>query len=444
MYDVIIIGAGPGGYIAAERAGHAGKKVLIIEKDQLGGVCLNWGCIPTKALLNSSKRFYEATHSEDFGVDVASAAFNLEQAQARKQKTQETLRKGIAGLMKKFKVEVVTGIAEIIEAGKVRVGDETYEAKDILIATGSSPAKPPIPGHDLDHVVDSTGILQVESLPESLAIIGGGVIGLEFACFFGSVGVPVTVIEMMDEVCPGIDADISKVLRDELKKKNVTVHLKSKVTHIEKDAVYFEKADKEEKADGALCLMATGRVPNTVGLGLEALGVELDRGFIRIDEQGKTNVPGIWAAGDVTGKVLLAHVASRQAEVVVNSIIGRSDRMRYHAVPAVVYTSPEVASVGFTEAQLKDDNVPYVKGKLPFGANGRFLAENAGRGMVKVLVHKERRTLLGVHLIGASCSEMVHGFATMIETELLVEDIQEIIFPHPTASEAVKDILFTL
>ena len=444
MYDLIIIGAGPGGYIAAERAGHAGKKVLLIEKDQLGGVCLNWGCIPTKALLNSAKRYYEATHSEEFGVSVDNAVFNLEQAHQRKAKTQETLRKGIAGLMKKFKVEVVSGTAEIIDAKTVRVGDQDYQANDILIATGSSPARPPIPGADQAHVLDSSGILDVQERPESLAIIGGGVIGLEFACFFGSIGVPVTVIEMADEVCPGIDKDISKVLRDELKKKNITVHLKSKVLRIEKDSVVFEFKGEEQSAPGAMCLMATGRTPNTRGLGLEKIGLDLDRGFIRIDEQGRTNVPGIWAAGDVTGKVLLAHVASRQAEVVVNTITGRRDRMRYHAVPGVVYTSPEVASVGYTEEQLKADHVPYIKAKLPFGANGRFLAEQSGRGLVKVLVHKEHRTLLGAHLIGASCSEMVHGFATMIETELRVEDIQEVIFPHPTASEAVKDLLFTI
>ena len=435
---------GPGGYIAAERAGHAGKKVLLIEKDQLGGVCLNWGCIPTKALLNSAKRFYEATHSEDFGVTVADPAFNLEQAHARKAKTQETLRKGIAGLMKKFKVEVVTGSAEIISANTVSVDGTEYQGSDILIATGSSPARPPIPGHDQAHVLDSTGILDLQTMPDSLAIIGGGVIGLEFACFFGSIGVPVTVIEMAPEVCPGIDTDISKVLRDELSKKNITVHLNAKVARIEQDCVVYEKDGAEHSVPGAICLMATGRTPNTKGLGLEKLGVDLDRGFIRIDEQGRTNVPGIWAAGDVTGKVLLAHVASRQAEVVVNTITGRRDRMRYHAIPAVVYTSPEVASVGLTEDQLKADGVPYIKAKLPFGANGRFLAEQNGRGLVKVLVHKEHRTLLGAHLIGASCSEMVHGFATMIETELRVEDIQEIIFPHPTASEAVKDLLFTI
>ncbi|NRA37696.1 MAG: dihydrolipoyl dehydrogenase, partial [Planctomycetes bacterium] len=358
MYDLIIIGAGPGGYIAAERAGHAGKKVLLIEKAQLGGVCLNSGCIPTKALLNTAKRYYEASHSEEFGVSVENISYNLELAQKRKATVQDGMRKGIAGLMKKFKVEVLQGTAKIIKAGVVVVDGAEYEAKDILVATGSSPAKPPIPGADADHVVDSTGILDITSLPESLAIIGGGVIGIEFACYFGSLGIPVTVIEMMDEICPGIDGDISKILRDELKKKNITIHLKSKVTRIEADGVCFEKAGKEEKAVGSLCLMATGRVPNSRGMGLEDVAVELERGFIRIDEQGRTNVPGVWACGDITGKVLLAHVASRQAEVVVNTIVGRSDRMRYNAIPGVVYTSPEVGGLGATEADLKKDGVP--------------------------------------------------------------------------------------
>ena len=444
-FDLMIIGAGPAGYVAAERAGQAGLKVLLVEREELGGVCLNWGCIPTKTLLNSAKMYYQATHGDAFGLEIEKAVFNLEKAMGRKLEVQKKLRAGIAGLMKKFKVTVVDGLATILAPGKIQVGENVYEGKHILVATGSRPAKPPIPGADKPHVLDSSGILEIEQLPKKLTVIGGGVIGLEFACFFASVGIPVTVIEMLPEIGGTIDPDLAKVLRQELKQKGVTFELGAKVTSIDDDKVNFTDAKgAEQSAEADMVLMSVGRVANTDGLGLEAAGVETTRAGIIVDDHCRTNVPGIWAAGDVTGKILLAHVASRQGEVVVNNIAGKTDGMRYHAVPAVIYTSPEVAFCGMSEAHAETEGVSVDVAKWFMQANGRFLAESDGKGMVKVIIDRVTRQILGVHMVGHTCSEMIHSASTLIEMEARVDELKELIFPHPTASEAIRDAVFHL
>jgi dihydrolipoamide dehydrogenase len=335
-FDIIIIGAGPGGYVAAERAGAAGKKVCLIEREEhLGGVCLNWGCVPTKTLLASSKAYYSATHGEAFGVTAEGVKFHLDKAMARKKQVQDGLRTGIRGLMKKFKVEVLRGSATLTAKDTVQIGDRTITASNIIIATGSRPAKPPIPGADLPHVVDSSGILEVAKLPKELAVVGGGVIGLEFACFFAQVGVKVNVIEFLPEIAPSIDAEIAKTLRTELEAKGVVFHLGHKVLKIEADAVVAQGA-AEVRIPADLVLVCTGRVPNSEGLGLEKVGVEVRRGAIAVNEQLQTNVPGIYAIGDVNAKSMLAHTASRQGEVAVNTICGHADRMRYKAIPGVI------------------------------------------------------------------------------------------------------------
>ncbi|MDA3961338.1 MAG: dihydrolipoyl dehydrogenase [Planctomycetota bacterium] len=445
-YDVIVIGAGPAGYIAAERAGQAGKKALLIEREEhLGGVCLNWGCIPTKTLLACSKAYYTATHGATFGVEIEKASFRLELAQTRKASVQDQLRAGIRALMKKYKVDVVQGEARIVARGQVAVGDEVYQGDNILVCSGSRPAAPPIPGADQAHVLDSTGILGLEKLPDSLAIIGGGVIGVEFACFFAQVGVPVTVIEMMDEIVPGIDIDCAKTLRQELTKKGITFELGAKVTGIgQGDISFTDKKGAEKTAAASTVLVCTGRVANVEGLGLAELGVDHDRRGIKIDTTCKTNVPGIWACGDVTGTVMLAHVASRQAEVAINTICGLSDHMRYRAIPGVVYTSPEIAGAGITEAQAKERDIPVKTAKLPLQINGRFLAEYEGRGLCKVVVHAETRQLLGVHIVGASASEIIHAACVMIESETRVDELKEFVLPHPTAGEIMRDAVFTI
>lgn len=441
-YDLIIIGAGPGGYIAAERAGAAGKSVLLIEKAELGGVCLNCGCIPSKALLNAAKHFYYAVHGSAYGVEVEGAHFNLDAAHAMKGKVMDTLRKGIAGLMKRFNVDVVDGSATIEGLRRVRVGDTVYEGDNILIATGSSPAAPPIPGATLPHVVDSSGILNIQTLPKQLVIVGGGVIGCEFACVFGSVGVPVTVIEMLPEVCPNVDPDIAKILRSELAKKNVTFHTGARVEGISETDVTFSIDGKTQSIPADAVLVSTGRTPNVEGMGFETIGLDFDRRGIRIDDRCATNVPGVWAIGDATGKTWLAHSASRMGEVVVHNMLGRADRMRYDAIPGVIYTNPEVATVGLTETEAKARGIAVKSGKLPMSANGRFLAENAGgRGVVKVVVNADTRVLLGVHMIGGACSEMIFGAAAMIESEFRMEEIADVVFPHPSTSEIIRDAI---
>lgn len=445
MYDLIIIGAGPGGYVAAERAGAKGLKVLLIENRKLGGVCLNEGCIPSKTLLNSAKIFYYASHGAAYGVHAKDVSFDWPAAQARKGQVMDTLRGGIAGLMKKFKVEVVTGTAQLAGGRKVKVGDTTYEGKNILIATGSSPAKPPIPGADLPGVVDSTGILNLDKLPKSLVVIGGGVIGCEFACCFGSLGIPVTVIEMLPEICPQVDADLARGLRGELAKKNITFHLGAKVLEITKDAVRFSKDGKEETVARDIVLVSTGRTPNVMGLGLENARVEFDKRGIKVDDRCATNQPGIYAIGDCTGRAWLAHTASRMGEVVVHNITGRPDVMRWHAIPGVVYTNPEVAVVGLTEAEAKAKGIPVKVAKRPMAASGRYLAEHTDeRGQAKLVLHAETGVLLGAHLIGGACSEMIFGIAAMIETEVRAAEVEEIVFPHPTVSEVMRDAIFAL
>lgn len=443
-FDIIIIGAGPGGYVAAERAGAAGKKVCLIEREEhLGGVCLNWGCVPTKTLLASSKAYYSATHGEAFGVTAEGVKFHLDKAMARKKQVQDGLRTGIRGLMKKFKVEVLRGSATLTAKDTVQIGDRTITAANIIIATGSRPAKPPIPGADLPHVVDSSGILEVAKLPKELAVVGGGVIGLEFACFFAQVGVKVNVIEFLPEIAPSIDAEVAKTLRTELEAKGVVFHLGHKVLKIEADAVVAQGA-AEVRIPADLVLVCTGRVPNSEGLGLEKVGVEVRRGAIAVNEQLQTNVPGIYAIGDVNAKSMLAHTASRQGEVAVNTICGQSDRMRYKAIPGVIYTSPEVAGVGLTEAQAKADGIPVEVVKWPFAANGRFLAEYSGKGFLKAVLHKDTHALLGVHAVGGAVSEMSFGWAAMIEAEFTVKELKELVFPHPTVNEALRDAVFTL
>jgi len=441
-YDLIVIGAGPGGYIAAERAGHAGKRVLLIEKEHLGGVCTNQGCIPTKSLLNSSKLYKKALHGETYGVTAEKVQFSLEKAMAHKQDTIETLRKGIAYLMKKNKVDVVFAEAEVTAADTVVADGKTYTCDNLIVATGSTAFVPPIPGADLPHVLANDGILNISELPKNLVVIGGGVIGVEFASFFSNIGVKVSVVEMMDEIIPLMDAEFSAALRKSLSK--VDFHLQAKVTKIDAEKVYFEKDGVETALEADMVLMSVGRRPITMGL--EKIGLDVVPQGIRVDEQMRTNLPGVFAIGDVNGKSLLAHSASRMGEVAVNTILGQQDRMRYFAVPWAVYTGPEAAGCGLTEKDAREQGYSVKTASMQMRANGRFLAEQGKKepGMCKVVVDGDSGLLLGVHLLGSYSSEIIHSAAAMIEAELRVQDIKEIIFPHPSISEIIKDCLWEL
>ncbi|MCF7944378.1 MAG: dihydrolipoyl dehydrogenase [Spirochaetia bacterium] len=442
-FDLIIIGAGPGGYIAAERAGAMGKKVLIIEKEQLGGVCTNWGCIPTKSLLNSAKQYVHAQEADKFGVHIEKARFELSEAMEWKNEVVQTLRDGIQYLMKKNTVTVEFGEAEVTDAHHVKVNDTVYTGSYIMIASGSSPAVPPIPGVEQKHVLTSKEILSIDAIPKKLAVIGGGVIGMEFASFFSSVGSEVHVVEMLDEILPLTDKEFAKLMRREM--KQVKFHLGCRVEKIDEKQVHFtNKKGKAESIEADTVLMSVGRRPNVQGF--EDIGLDVDGGRIVVDERMRTNIPSIYAVGDVNGKSLLAHSASRMGEVAVANMFGDGDVMRYHAVPWAVYTQPEAAGCGLTEQDAEKEGRKVLTASMQMRANGRFLAEHGKRagGLCKVVVDAETKVLLGVHLLGAVSSEMIYGAAAMIEAELRVKDIKEIIFPHPSVSEIIRDTIWEL
>lgn len=445
MYDIIIIGAGPGGYIAAERAGALGKRVLLVEKSELGGVCLNAGCIPTKTLLHASKLYAHALHGEGYGVTAQNVSFDLSAAMAWKQRVIETNRKGIAYQMKRFGVEVLQGEAKLLGPGAAEVDGAEKRAQNVIIATGSSPARPPIPGIDSPQVVMSTELLSIETMPGSITIIGGGYIGMEFASFFSNLGVRVTVVEMMNEIIPFMEQEFAALLRKSM--KGVEFRLGAKVVSVDGGSLTYEKNGERETVTSDLILLSTGRVPNIAGMGFEEAGLDLDRRGIKVDERMKTNLPGVYAIGDVTGLSLLAHSASRMGEVAVNTIAGKPDRMRLRAVPWAVYTMPEVAGCGLTEADAAAAGRTVKTRSMQLRANARFLAEHGAggggeRGMIKVITDAETEVILGVHMLGSGCSELAFGAALMIEAELRANDVKDTIFPHPTVSEVLRDVLW--
>jgi dihydrolipoamide dehydrogenase len=446
MYDLIVIGAGPGGYEAAALAGKMGLETALIEKEYIGGACLNVGCIPTKTFLRSSRLFAECRNGDAYGVEIPSAVFNLEAVVRRKNKVVATLTRGVEGLLKRNGVKTIRGQARLASRQAVQVGAEVFEAKNILIAAGSRPAVPPIPGIQSKCVLDSSAVLNLTELPEKAVIIGGGYVGLEFAGFFAATGVEVTIIEMLPQIASGFDADLSGRLQQALKRSGVVFKMSHKVTAVENGTVHYEDPGGAPGSISADCILnATGRVPVVEGLGLEMVGVEFSRKGIKTSDEGKTNVPGIWACGDVTGRLMLAHAATREGVAAVHNIVGKEDHVRYDAIPAVIYTDPEAASVGKTESELRALGVDYQKAIVPMGVSGRFLVENeGGSGMVKVLVRTADRKILGVHLLGNLSSEFIVTAAQMLEDEMCVADAIKVVYPHPTVSESLKQALLEL
>jgi len=443
-YDLIVIGSGPGGYLAAERAGAKGKKTLIIEKDKrLGGVCLNRGCIPTKALLNSAKIYYSAKNSQQFGITASGVEYDLKKAMEWKAKAVSTLTKGVEYQMKRHNVDVITGVAKFVKRNVISVNNEEYSAGNIIIATGSSPVKLSVPGADNSYVLSSDEILEINNLPNNLTIIGGGVIGIEFASFFSLLGINVTVIEFLPEILTNFDKDISALVRSSFKQCNFITG--AKVISVDNNKVCFIKDDKEDSIQTEMVLMAVGRKPNVENLGLEEITIEFDRKGINVNDKMQTNIPNIYAVGDVTGKSLLAHSAYRMGEVAVNNIFGQTDRMRYNAIPWVVYSYPELSGVGLTEDQANKEGRKVKVGTLQMRANGRFIAEHGNeKGICKVIVDSNTNLLLGVTLFGGVNSEIIYGVAAMIEDEFRIKDIKDIIFPHPTVSEIIKDTIWEM
>ena len=458
MIDLAIIGGGPGGYVAAERAGAAGLQTVLFEKRELGGVCLNEGCIPTKTLLYSAKVYNYAVHGGDYGVSVEGASYDYGKIVGRKDKVVKKLVGGVKAKMKGAGVKVVKGDAIIegrsAEGITVRCGEESYTVRNLLICAGSEAMVPPIPGlkEAGDVIVTNREILALKEQPKELVVIGGGVIGMEFAAFYNTLGTKVTVVEMLPKILGPLDDEISASLQAVYAKRGIQFNLRCKVTGIEGNTVVYEDPDgKVCRVSGDKILVSVGRRANISGYGLENLGVEmlLNRGGkpcgIKVDDRMRTNVPGVYAAGDVTGFSMLAHTASREGEVAVNNILGKQDHMRYDAIPGIVYTNPEVAGVGLTEEQAKASGKDYAVVKLPMTYAGRFIAENEHpEGICKLIVGKKYHEVLGAHMMGNPCSEIIHSMCIAIENEMTLEQLQEVVFPHPTVSEIIKETAFTL
>lgn len=451
IYDLIVIGGGPAGYIGAERAAQAGLNTLLVEKRHLGGVCLNEGCIPSKTFLHSAKIFDYARYSQKYGVTAQNVELDHSAVIRRKNKVVKVLVSGIRTQLRNSNVNVVEGHAII--SGKssdgytIKVNDETFTGRRLLIATGSAPVIPPIPGVKeglaSGFVLTNREILDIPQVPGSLAVVGGGIVGLEMASYFSSAGAKVTVIEMLDHIAGNIDADISRILLNNFRKKGVEFKLNSRVVEIKNGTVKYESAGKLEEINADKVLMSVGRRPVVQDIGLESICVEIEKGGIKTDEMGKTNIPEVYAAGDVNGRSMLAHTAYREAEVCVNNMLGRRDIVRYNAIPSVIYTNPEVACVGETEETAREKGIDFEVAKLSMRYSGRYVAENEdGDGICKLLINKKYRNLIGVHMIGSYSSEIIYGAGIMIETELRVRDIKELVFPHPTVSEIIRESIF--
>lgn len=453
MYDLIILGGGPAGYNAAERAAHGGLKTLVIEKRALGGVCLNEGCIPTKTLLYSAKIFDYSKHCNEYGVKLEGASIDHGFVVERKNKVVKMLVGGIGATLKKAGVEVVDAEGEILRRDTdgfvVKAADKEYTGKQLLICTGSTAAVPPIPGLR-ESVASGFGmtnheILDLKDVPEKLVVIGGGVIGLEMASYFNSIGSKVTVIEMLDHIGGPTDREISSMLQKEYTKRGVEFLLGAKVTSVGTDCVNYELDGKQLSAKADRVLVSIGRRAMTQGIGLENIGVLTERGAIVTNDRGQTNVAGVWAAGDVNGRSMLAHTAYREGEVAINNILGKKDSVNYDAIPSVIYTNPEVAAVGETEESAKAKGLDVITKTVTLKLSGRYIAENeGGNGVVKLVIGKEHKDILGVHMIGTYASEIIFGCAMMVDRHMRVSDVQKTVFPHPTVGEVIREAMFMI
>ena len=443
-YDVAIIGGGPAGYTAAEAAGKAGLSVVLFEKQSLGGVCLNEGCIPTKTLLYSAKTYDSARHASKYAVSASEVSFDLPKIIARKTKVVRKLVMGVKAKLTANNVTIIQGAATIVDKNTVNCGEETYQCDNLLICTGSETVVPPIKGVDTVPYWTHRDALDNKELPASLVIVGGGVIGMEFASFFNSLGTEVTVIEMLDEILGGMDKELSAALRADYAKKGIKYLLSTRVTALEQNAegvsVSYENADGSGSVQAAKLLLSAGRRPVTKGFGLENLGLQTtERGQVIVNRQMQTSVPGVYVCGDLTGFSLLAHTAVREAEVAVHTILGKKDSMSYKAIPGVVYTNPEIAGVGETEETLNTKGIPYKAVKLPMAYSGRFVAENEGiNGICKILLGEDE-TILGAHVYGNPASEIITIAGMAVELGMKAEEWKRIVFPHPTVGEIFRE-----
>ena len=446
--DVVVIGAGTGGYVAAIRAAQLGAMVTLVEKDKLGGTCLNWGCIPTKALLRGIELMELARKGKSYGVNVGTVTIDFTQMMARKRQVVQTLVNGLQSLIKGNGIEVIKGVAKVVSPQQVEVKLDTGEtqtvaAKKIILAPGSLVATLPIPGADGPGVITSNEALQLTEIPKSMVVIGGGAIGVEFSTIFAGLGTTITILEMMPEIIPTEDQGLARFLKGSLQKKGMEVLTGAEVSGIE-DApggklvkVSTEAGEKQIKAQ--LVLMAIGRKPNTEGLGLEELGIKTERGRIVVNEKMETNVPNIYAIGDAIGGILLAHVASAEGEVAAENALGKSVVMDYRVVPRCVYTMPEIAAVGITEKEAREAGINVTIGQFPFAANGKAMILEETEGFVKVVTDSGSGEVLGVHIVGPHATDLIAEAALCMKMEGTFEEIISTIHAHPTIAEAIRE-----
>ncbi|WP_438725697.1 dihydrolipoyl dehydrogenase [Parasphingorhabdus sp. DH2-15] len=448
-FDLVVLGSGPGGYVAAIRAAQLKMKVAIVERERLGGICLNWGCIPTKALLRTSEIFHYMSHADSYGLKVEKASFELEKVVKRSRGVSGQLNAGVKGLMKKNKITVVEGTGKLTAPGKLSVtqGDQVreLEAPEILVATGARARDLPFAQADGKRIWTYRHAMTPETMPEKLLVIGSGAIGVEFASFYSDMGADVTIVEMLDRILPVEDADISAHMEKTLKKQGMTILTGAGVEELKSDgktvtAKIKTKQGKVETQQFSHAIIAIGIVPNTNDIGLEELGIETDRGHIKVDGYGRTNVPGIRAIGDVTGPPWLAHKASHEGVVAIEHIAGNNPHpFETWNIPGCTYSRPQVASVGLTEAKAKEAGHKIKIGNFPFIGNGKAIALGEADGFIKTVFDAETGELLGAHMIGAEVTELIQGYAIARQLESTEEDLMHTIFPHPTLSEMMHE-----
>ncbi|GIN74189.1 dihydrolipoyl dehydrogenase [Bacillus sp. J14TS2] len=445
--DTIVIGAGPGGYVAAIRAAQLGQKVTIVEKGNLGGVCLNIGCIPSKALISASHRYENALESEEFGIKTEKVSLDFSKLQEWKGSVVNKLTSGVEGLLKGNKVEIVKGEAYFVDDHNIRVMDEksaqTYTFKNAIIATGSHPIELPTFKFS-DRVLDSTGVLNLKELPEKLVVIGGGYVGTELGTAYANLGTEVTILEGADDILSGFEKQMTSLVKRGLKKKKVDVVTKAMAKGVEeaKDGVKvtYEAGGKEEVAEADYVLVTVGRKPNTDELGLEQVGVKLDdRGLIEVDKQCRTTVNNIYAIGDIVPGLPLAHKASYEGKIAAEAISGQPSEVDYLGMPAVVFSEPELATVGYTEKQAKDEGIDIKAAKFPFAASGRALSLNSTEGFMKLITRKEDGLVIGAQIAGSNASDMISELSLAIEAGMTAEDIAMTIHAHPTLGEITME-----
>lgn len=439
-YEVAVIGGGPGGYIAAIRAAQLGKKTVLVEKRDLGGTCLNRGCIPTKALLHSAEAYHELAGAKSLGITLGEYSFQYKKMAKRKDKVVKQLRSGVENLVAGHGADIVRAEAVLTGPHTFRAGEEEFEAEQIILAAGSVPATIPVPGTDKPGVLNSDGVLALEECPESVVIIGGGVIGVEFATLFRDLGKQVTIVEMLPTILYGNDPDVCATMTELLTDKGVTIHTGAKVLEIQDGpACVFEKEGQAMTARGELVVLATGRKPDTANLGLEAAGVESERGFVKVDDELRTSVPHIYAIGDITGKQQLAHVATAQGIVAAHNTAGEHRKIDYSAVPGCIYTTPEIACVGLTEEKAKEAGYTVRTGRFNVSGNGRALAVACPDGFAKVVADEATGRVLGCHVVAPYATEFISEAVLAIRHGLTVEQLGETIHAHPTVSEVLME-----